>query len=102
MKKLIVTAAIIVGMTSFGSAMAAGDVAAGKTKAAVCAACHGANGISANPLWPNLRGQKDQYIIKQLKAFKDGTRKDPLMTPQAAQLSDQDIENLAAYFSSLK
>jgi cytochrome c553 len=102
MKKLIVTAAIIVGMTSFGSAMAAGDVAAGKTKAAVCAACHGANGISANPLWPNLRGQKDQYILKQLKAFKDGTRKDPLMTPQAAQLSEQDMENLAAYFSSLK
>ena len=102
MKKLIVTAAIIVGMTSFGSAMAAGDVAAGKTKAAVCAACHGANGISANPLWPNLRGQKDQYIIKQLKAFKAGTRKDPLMSPQAAQLSDQDIENLAAYWSSLK
>ena len=102
MKKLIVTAAVLVGMTSFGSAMAAGDAAAGKTKAAVCAACHGANGISANPLWPNLRGQKDQYIIKQLKAFKDGTRKDPLMTPQAAQLSEQDMENLAAYFSSLK
>lgn len=102
MKKLIVSAAIIVGMTSFGSAMAAGDIAAGKVKAAVCAACHGANGISANPLWPNLRGQKDQYIIKQLKAFKDGTRKDPLMSPQAAQLSDQDIENLAAYWSSLK
>ena len=102
MKKLIVTAAVIVGMTSFGSAMAAGDIAAGKAKAAVCAACHGANGISNNPLWPNLRGQKDQYIIKQLKAFKAGTRKDPLMTPQAAQLSDQDIENVAAYFSSLK
>lgn len=102
MKKLIVTAAVLVGMTSFGSAMAAGDIAAGKAKAAVCAACHGANGISANPLWPNLAGQKDQYIIKQIKAFKDGTRKDPLMTPQAAQLSDQDIENLAAYFSSLK
>jgi len=101
MKKLIVVAAAVIGMGTVGNAVAA-DVAAGKAKAAVCAACHGANGISANPLWPNLAGQKDQYMIKQIKAFKDGTRKDPLMTPQAAALSDQDIENLAAYFSSLK
>jgi len=103
MKKLITTAAVIAGISAFGTAMAAGDIAAGKTKATtVCAACHGPNGISPQPLWPNLRGQKEQYIIKQLKAFKDGTRKDPLMSPQAAQLSDQDIENVAAYFSSLK
>ncbi len=103
MKKLIITSAIVLGMTSFGTAMAGGDAAAGKTKATtVCAACHGANGISTNDMWPNLRGQKAQYIVKQLKAFKAGTRKDPLMSPQAAQLSDQDIENVAAYYSSLK
>ena len=102
MKKIIVVAALVAGLGSFGSAMAAGDAAAGKVKAAVCAACHGANGISANALWPNLAGQKADYIIKQLKAFKAGTRKDPLMSPQAAQLSDQDIENVAAHFSSLK
>ncbi len=102
MKKIIVIAALAAGMGSMGSAMAAGDVAAGKAKAAQCAACHGINGISANALWPNLRGQKADYIIKQIKAFKAGTRKDPLMSPQAAQLSDQDIENVAAYFSSLK
>lgn len=102
MKNQIVIAAVLIGMASFGSAVAGGDVAAGKAKAAVCAACHGANGISNNPLWPNLAGQKEQYLIKQIKAFKSGERKDPLMTPQAAQLSDQDIENLAAYFSSLK
>ncbi len=102
MKKLILGVALVAGTFSFGSALAAGDIAAGKAKAAVCAACHGANGISPQPQWPNLRGQKAQYIIKQLKAFKAGTRKDPLMSPQAAQLSDQDIENLAAYFSSLK
>ncbi len=102
MKKLIVTAAVIAGISAFGTATAAGDIAAGKAKAAVCAACHGPNGISPQPQWPNLRGQKEQYIIKQLKAFKAGTRKDPLMSPQAAQLSDQDIENVAAYFSSLK
>ena len=102
MKKIIVIAALVAGMGSMGSALAAGDAAAGKVKAAVCAACHGANGISANALWPNLAGQKADYIIKQLKAFKAGTRKDPLMSPQAAQLSDQDIENVAAHFSSLK
>ncbi len=103
MKKLIITSAIVLGMTSFGTAMAGGDIAAGKTKATtVCAACHGANGISVNPQWPNLRGQKEQYIIKQLKDFKAGNRKNPLMTPQAMQLSDQDIANVAAYFSSLK
>ena len=80
----------------------AGDAAAGKAKAIVCAACHGATGVSANPMWPNLAGQKDQYMIKQLKAFKSGERKDPLMTPQAASLSDADMANLAAYYSSLK
>lgn len=102
MKKIIVIAALVAGLGSFGSAMAAGDAAAGKVKAAVCAACHGANGVSANALWPNLAGQKADYMLKQMKAFKEGTRKDPLMSPQAAQLSDQDMENLAAYFSSLK
>lgn len=101
MKKVLVVAAVIASVGAFSSVNAA-DAAAGKAKAAVCAACHGAAGISPNPLWPNLAGQKDQYMIKQLKAFKDGTRQDPLMTAQAAPLSDADIENLAAYFSSLK
>jgi cytochrome c553 len=102
MKKIIMIAALAAGLGSLGSAVAAGDAAAGKAKAAVCAACHGQNGISANALWPNLAGQKADYIIKQLKAFKAGTRKDPLMSPQATQLSDQDMENLAAHFSGLK
>ena len=82
------------------AAMAA-DAEAGKAKAAVCVACHGPAGVSSNPLWPNLAGQKDQYLVKQMKAFRDGERKDPLMSPMAAGLSDEDIENLAAYFSSL-
>jgi len=80
----------------------AGDVAAGKSRAASCSGCHGADGISANPLWPNLAGQKEAYLVKQLKAFRDGTRSDPMMTPMAKPLSGADIENLAAYFSSLK
>jgi cytochrome c553 len=84
------------------NASLAGDVAAGKAKSATCTGCHGANGISANPLWPNLAGQKAAYLVKQMKAFRDGSRSDPVMTPMAKPLSDADIENLAAYYSSLK
>ncbi len=79
----------------------AADVAAGKAKAGTCVACHGANGISPNPEWPNLAGQKDKYLANQLRAFRDGTRENALMLPMAKPLSDEDIENLAAYFSSL-
>ena len=78
----------------------AGDVAAGKAKSALCAACHGATGVSSNDLWPNLAGQKESYTIKQLKAFRDGTRADPLMSPMAKPLTDADIENFAAFFAS--
>ncbi len=81
---------------------AAGDAAAGKAKSGLCAACHGAAGISANDIWPNLAGQKVGYLKKQIKAFKDGSRKDPMMSPMAAPLSDDDIENLSAFYSSLK
>ncbi len=89
-------------MITSGAALAAGDAAAGKTKSVTCAACHGAEGISPSPIWPNLAGQKDQYLVKQMKDFRDGNRKDPMMAPMAAALTDQDIEDLAAYFSSLK
>lgn len=83
-----------------GSAFAKGDATAGRNKASVCAACHGATGVSPNELWPNLAAQGYAYIAKQLKAFRDGTRKDPVMEPMAKPLSDEDIENLAAYFST--
>ncbi len=95
--------AILVAMSMVaGVAHAAGDAAAGKAKAAACVGCHGATGISNNPVWPNLAGQKGPYIVKSLKAFRDGTRKDPMMTSTAKALSDADIDNLAAYYSSLK
>ena len=80
----------------------AADPEAGKAKAAACAACHGENGISTNPLWPNLAGQQGPYLIAQLKAFRDGSRQNPLMSPMATGLSDADIENLAAYYSGLE
>lgn len=72
------------------------------TQAQICAGCHGNNGVSNNPLWPNLSGQKKQYLIKQLKDFKTKNRKDPLMSPVAETLSDSDIEIVADYFSTLK
>jgi cytochrome c553 len=84
-----------------GDAALAGDPVAGRSKAASCAGCHGASGVSANPLWPNLAGQKAAYLVKQLKAFRDGSRKDPTMSAMARPLSDADIEDLAAYYSSL-
>ena len=78
-----------------------GSAEAGKTKSVTCAACHGAAGISANPLWPNIAGQGAPYIAAQLKAFKEGARKDPLMSSQAMMLADQDMADLAVYFESL-
>lgn len=79
----------------------AADVAAGKAKSAVCAACHGNNGISMIPMYPNLAGQKEQYLVLQMKAFRDGERKNMVMAPMAAGLSDADIANLSAYYTSL-
>jgi cytochrome c553 len=84
------------------SVATAGDAAAGKAKAAMCAGCHGVNGISAAPIYPNLAGQKEAYLVAQLKAFREGTRVNAIMAPMAKPLSDADIDNLAAYFSSLK
>ena len=78
------------------------DSAQVKQRAMLCAACHGANGISANPLWPNLAGQKEQYLLTQLKAFHDGVRQNALMTPQAKMLDEQDMRDLAHYFAGLK
>lgn len=79
----------------------AADVTAGMEKAAVCAACHGINGISVSADIPNLAGQKTEYLVSQLKAFKEGSRKNPLMNAIAPQLNESDMENVAAYFSGL-
>ena len=80
----------------------AADIEAGKAKVAtVCAACHGANGVSVSDAIPNLAAQRAGYLEAQLKALKDGTRKNPIMNAIAAQLSADDIANAAAYFASL-
>lgn len=86
----------------FSAPLMAADAAAGKAKAATCVACHGPEGVSVNPMWPNLAGQKEAYLAKQLKDFRDGRRNDPVMGPMAKGLSDDDIANLAAYYASLK
>jgi len=82
-----------------GSAFAAGNVDAGKTKAQVCFSCHGVNGVSINPVWPKLAAQHASYIAKQLKDFKSGKRKDPIMSGQAMGLAPQDMDDLAAFFA---
>ena len=102
MKKQLVALLAACSMIGFYGISQAADVAEGKKKAAMCVGCHGAQGVSMNPEWPNIAGQKDKYLMNQLKAFRGGVRKNPLMTPIAASLSDADIENLAAYFSGLK
>jgi len=80
----------------------AADAGAGKARVeAVCSACHGLNGVSVADAIPNLAGQKAAYIEAQLKALKDGSRKNPVMNAIAAQLNADDIGNVAAYFSSL-
>lgn len=80
-------------------APAAGDAAKGKEKSAACAACHGADGNSANPLWPTIAGQHASYIEKQLTDFHDKKRNDATMAPMAAPLSPEDIKDLAAFFA---
>ncbi len=77
----------------------AGDAAVGAQKAAVCGACHGVTGSSVNPEWPNLAAQHESYVVAQLQQFKQGERVDPLMTPMAATLSEEDMQDLGAHFS---
>src|SRR6202171_1582428 len=101
MKRLWILAATISGAIVCNSALAAGSVETGATKAVVCQACHGANGNSTNPEWPSLAGIGADYIAEQLKNFKEGKRTNPVMTPNAASLSADDMADLGAYFDSL-
>jgi len=100
MKQLVSLAGIL--FLSLSSVVVhAGDAEAGKAKSATCAACHGGEGISPTGTWPNLAGQKEEYLLAQLKAFKEGTRVNAQMAPMVASLSEEDMANLAAYYSSL-
>lgn len=100
MNKMLGIAAALAALTAFNPAQAEGNPVAGKTKSSTCAACHGPDGNSATANFPKLAGQHASYLVKELKDFKSGARKDPVMSAQAANLSEQDMEDLAAYFSS--
>lgn len=82
-------------------AQVSGDVAAGKKRASACSNCHGEAGISPNDTWPNLAGQNAAYLARILAAYQSGDQTDPIMTPLAKDLSNADIQNLAAYYASL-
>jgi len=100
MKKLLTIALLLAATGVALEVQADGDAAAGKGKATVCGACHGMDGNSASPQFPKLAGQNASYIQAQLGNFKSGKRQNPIMSPQAQKLSDQDMQDLAAYFSS--
>lgn len=100
MRKISILFFIVVLVSS--NAVYAGDPAAGAQKSATCTACHGADGNSTNPLWPNLAGQNAAYLEKQMKDYRDGRRQDPIMAPMATALSDADIADLAAYYAGQK
>lgn len=100
MNKWLLTVSIALTMSVSGI-QAAGNAEVGQTKSVACAACHGPDGNSpVNPIWPKLAGQHPKYIEKQLTDFKSGARTDPTMIGMAAPLSEQDVADLAAYFSS--
>lgn len=95
-------ASLLAALLSPLASMAAADLEAGKSKAqAVCAACHGANGVSVSDAIPNLAGQRGAYLEAQLKAWKDGSRKNAIMNAIGAQWGGDEISNLAPYFASL-
>jgi cytochrome c553 len=100
MKKFVVIAATCALLGSATAALAAGDPTAGKAKSAVCAACHNADGNSAVAQYPKLAGQSADYLVKQLQEYKSGARVNAIMVGMVVPLSPQDMEDLAAYFSS--
>ena len=85
-----------------GGVSHAGDVKAGRAKAMMCQACHGLDGLSKTPDAPNIAGQIEPYLVTQLQAFKSGVRKNDAMSVVTPNLSDKDIEDLAAYFSAIE
>ncbi|OOG65655.1 cytochrome c4 [Rhodanobacter sp. B04] len=93
-------AAAATAATPAEAAIKPGDATAGQAKAAVCGACHGLDGNSSDAQYPKLAGQSEQYIVRQLTDFKAGTRQNPIMLGMATPLSEQDMHDIGAYFSS--
>lgn len=93
-----VVAALLLALSGLVSAT---DAERGRQKAAVCVACHGADGIAVIAEYPNLAGQKVKYLQLAIKAYRDGERRHAVMSPMAAGLSEQDIADIAAFYASL-
>ena len=93
---------VLCSLGAGAGALAEGSAEKGESKSTACIACHGPGGNSVNPEWPSLAGQGQEYIRKQLQAFKGGARKNPLMTPMAVGLSEEDMADLGAYFAAQK
>ena len=98
MQKILLSLALLAGV-AMAPAYAVGDVTAGKAKSATCAGCHGMDGNSSAPTFPKLAGQHASYLYKQLQDYKSGQRADPVMMAMVANLSDADMQNLAAYYA---
>lgn len=102
MTKITIAAILAAGLALAGPAHADGNAAVGKAKSTPCAACHGADGMGTAPNFPVLAGQHQSYLVHALKQYRSGERNNAVMGPQAANLSDTDIADLAAYYASLE
>jgi cytochrome c553 len=105
MKLIAYTFLGLAALFGTNAAMAAGDAAAGAGKAASCAACHGADGHAAVPVYPSLAGQNEAYLVSSMQSYKDKQRAggmSAIMEMQAANLSEQDIADLAAHYAAMK
>ncbi len=103
MKKLFAALATIALCTGVAHAdgLVEGDAEAGKAKSITCAACHGQDGNSVNPVWPSIAGQHATYMVEQLQAFKNGSRSEPLMLGQVMTLTEEDMRNLSVYYEGM-
>ena len=100
MEQMMLAGALLLAVSA--PVFAGGDVQAGREKAQTCQACHGADGNSDNPMYPNLAGQYETYLLQALKDYKSGERKNPIMAGMVAALSEQDMADLAAFYASQK
>jgi len=102
MNKTISLVTLAVALAVSAPGIAGGNAEAGKAKSTACAGCHGADGNSSTAMFPKLAGQHADYMFHSLKAYKSGKRKNPIMEGQVANLSDQDMKDLAAFFAKQK
>jgi cytochrome c553 len=102
MSKMIARATALLASLAAAGAAQAGDPAAGRERAATCRVCHGIDGVGTNPTVPNIGGQSEQYLVKALQDYRDGRRVNEQMTLMAEGLTDEEIDNLAAWYASIE